>query len=213
MAETFETLKTKILDWLGVDVQRLPEQARGDAINLIQRQVMRNHDLRYGERSDTLALSVNDATYALDTDWRNPLSLWYINPSTGSRIDLVRLSKDEFDIRFPDPSDTGTPSNYAVWGTTLYVGPTPNVGITLNRNWYGYLPDLQNGAPDNTNAFVEQAWDVLFFGALEHTSRYLLEDPRAPMWAERFKELEADLAGEHQREKSSGRVPVSMEPG
>jgi hypothetical protein len=33
------------------------------------------------------------------------------------------------------------------------------------------------------------------------------------MWAEQFRELEGDLAGEHQRERTSGRVPQSREPG
>jgi hypothetical protein len=213
MAESFESLKAKMADWIGADALRLPEAVRGDCINLIQRQVMRNHDLRFGETADTLALISGDRDYPLPSTWRNPLSLWYTNPSTSARIDLVRLSKDEFDARFPSAADTGTPSHYTVWGLILYIGPTPNQNLTLNRNYYQYLPDLINGAPNNTNSFVNEAWDVLFFGALEHASRYLLEDPRAPMWAERFRELEGDLAGEHQRERSSGRVPQSREPG
>jgi hypothetical protein len=204
----FELLKVRIGDWLGADTNRLPEQARGDALNLIQRQVLCNHDLRYGEVNDTLTLQAGVPTYALPTEWRWVLSLGYTNPSTGSRIDLIRLSKEAFDIRYPDPTDTGPPRHYAIWETVLYIGPTPDQNLTLNRNWYRYLPDLENGAPNNTNAFVEQAWDVLFFGALAHISRYMLEDSRAPMWEEKFMELEADLAGEHEREKRPGRVPI-----
>lgn len=213
MVETFETLKDKIGDWLGVDILRAPEQARGDAINLIQRQVMRNHDLRYGEIEDTLALVTGTRNYSIPDDWRSPLSLWYIHPGTSSRIGLVRLSKDEFDARYPDPAETGTPAHYTVWGTNLSIGPAPDQDLTLTRNYYRYLPDLINGSPDNSNAFVIQAWDVLFFGALAHISKYLLEDPRAPMWEAKFNELESDLAGEHQREKSAGRVPQSRTPG
>lgn len=212
MAETFETLKTRIGDWLGVDTVRLPDAVRGDFLNLIQRRVMRSHDLRFGETTDTLAVAAQDGEYPLPTGWRSPISLWYLNPSTDSRIDLVRLSKDQFDALHPDPAVTGTPANYAVWGDVLYLGPTPEQSFSLNRNYYRLLPDLADGSPDNTNDFVTEAWDVLLFGALEYASKYLLEDQRAPMWEARFTELESDLASEHQREKSTGRIPQNREP-
>jgi hypothetical protein len=206
----FEAQKIKALSLVNPSFRALesrPLRINQQSLNLIQRQVLGNHDLRYGEVNDTLALQDGVPTYALPDDWRWVLSLGYTNPSTQSRIDLIRLSKEAFDIRYPDPTDTGPPRHYAIWETVLYIGPTPDQNLTLNRNWYRYLPDLENGAPNNTNAFVEQASDVLFFGALAHVSRYVLEDPRAPMWEAKFLELEADLAGEHEREKSSGRVP------
>jgi len=213
MPDTFEILKARIGDWIGADALRLPESVRGDCLNFIQRQVMRNHDLRFGETTDTLALVTGDRDYALPSTWRNPLSLWYTNPTTNSRVNLIRISKDEFDVRFPDPTAQGNPGHYAIWAQTLYVGPAPDQALTLNRNYYQFLPDLANGAPANTNTFVAEAPDVLFFGALAHASKYLLEDPRSPMWEAKFMELESDLASEHQREKSSGRVPQSRMPG
>lgn len=213
MAETYETLKSKLGDWVAADIKRLPELVRGDCINFAMREAMRNHDLRFGEISDTIALAAADREYDIPPEWRNPLSLWYVNPATDSKIDLIRLSKDEFDARYPDPTTTGTPRHYAAWGLVLYIGPTPGEALTLNRNYYRFLPDLENGAPDNTNAFVVQAWDVLFFGALARASAYILEDPRAPMWEGQFMKLASQLANEHQREKSSGRVPQSREPG
>lgn len=212
MAETFESLKSKIGDWLGVDTTRLPDSVRGNCINLIQRRVMRNHDLRFGEVFDTLAVASGDHDYTLPTGWRSPLNLWYINPTTSSRVDLTRIPKDRFDATYSDPSDMGTPAHYTIWGSTLYLGPTPDQSFTLNRNWYTYLADLADGSPNNTNEFVVQAWDVLLFGALEEASKYLLEDSRAAVWGTRFAELEADLAGEHQREKSVGRIAQSREP-
>lgn len=214
MAETFETLKARILDWLAADATRLPDAVRGDCINLIQRRVMRNHDLRFGETADTLALVANDHDYNLPVGWRSPLSLWYINPGTDARIDLVRKTKDEFDALYPDPTaGTDTPINYTVWGGLIYFGPTPNQSLTLNLNYYKVLPDLVDGSPNNTNDFVDEAWDVLFYGAMEEACKYLLEDQRAAIYGGKFLELEADLAGEHQREKSSGRVAQSRIPG
>ena len=213
MAETYESLKTKMSDWLGVDTTRLPDAVRGDCINLIQRRVLRQHDLRFGEISSTLAISANDRDYALPTGWRSPLSLWYISPTTAARVALTWRQKDEFDAEHSDPTAGGSPVHYTVWGSLLYVGPTPDISFTLNLNYYRFLPDLVDGSPNNTNAFVEQAWDVLFFGALEEASKYTLEDPRAAIWGGRYYELLSNLVGEHQRSRSAGRVPQSREPG
>ena len=213
MAETFETLKTKQGEWFGVDTVRLPNSVRGDIINLIQRQVMRRHDLRFGETTDTEALTPNNFSYTLPTLWRSPIHLWYINPTTNAYTSLRRRDKDEFDILHPDTTVTGPPLNYTVWGSALIIGPTPEQNITLNRNYYAILTDLADGAPNNTNAFVEQAWEVLHYGGLAHVARYMLEDPRVAVWESKFRELEQDLADEHRREKSTGRIPQSEEPG
>lgn len=213
MAETFETLKAKIRDWLGVDTTRLPDSVCGDCINLVQQRVMRKHDLRFGETADTMAVATNDFDYDLPVGWQSPLDFWYINPTTGSYVQLRRLPKDEFDSTYPDSTKTGTVAHYTVWGNTLYLGPTPERAITLNRNYYKSLPDLADGPPNNTNLFIEQAWDVLFFGALEEATKYGIEDARVAIWAVRFQELELDLVSSHHREKSVGRVAQSEEPG
>ena len=212
MAENFESLKAKILDWLAIDAVRLPDAVRGDILNIVQRQTVRNHDLRFAEISDTMATVASASSYTLPTNWRSPLNLWYISPNTGARVDLGRIPKDEFDTLYPDATKTGSPANYTVWGDLIYLGPTPDAILTVNRNYYGFLTDLADGSPNNTNAFVEEAWDVLLYGALGYACRYLLEDPRAPIWEGRYIELEQDLAREHHREKSAGRIIQSREP-
>ena len=213
MAETFETLKARLANWLDADLVRFPDDVRGDCINFVQRELLRKHDLRFGEAFDTLSLSASIREYALPATWRSPFTFWYESPTSGALIYLDSRTKDEFDALYPDSGDTGDPSDYTIWGTTLYLGPTPGNGITLNRNYYQYLPDLADGAPNNTNSLIDQAWDVVFFGGLEHATKYLIEDARAPMWAARFRELEMTLVSEHRRAKSVGRVAQSQEPG
>lgn len=212
MAETFETLKTKMGEWLAVDTTRLPDSVRGDCINLVKRKVSRNHDLRFNEVDSTIAAGSGDRDYTLPSGWRSPLAIWYINPNTDELVPIVRISKEAFDANYPDPDETGTVTEYAVWGNVLYLGKTPESAFTLHYTAYEFLPDYADGSPNNTDDFMVQAWDVLFFGALEEASKYLMEDARAAIWGTRFAELEADLAGEHQRERSAGRVPQSREP-
>lgn len=213
MAETFETMKTRLGDWMQVDTTRLPDAVRGYVINQVQKRIQRKHDLRFGEIVDTLAVTANDRDYDLPDLWRTPLSLWYINPETDARVDVGRLPKDLFDARYADTTETGTVANYTVWGNVLFLGPTPEVSFTLNRNYYAFLADLADGSPNNTNEFIRKADDVLFFGSLEWITKYLIEDARAPTWAAISQELETDLVSEHQREKSAGRAVQSVEPG
>jgi hypothetical protein len=213
VAETFETLKTQLNDWLGTDLTRFPDSVRGFCVNEVQRRLLRKHDLRFGEITDTLAVSANDGTYDLPSAWRSPLNFWYISPETQSLVSLANLQKDEFDARFPDPSETGTVTHYSIWGQVIYLGATPNQSLTLNRNYFRYLPDLADGSPDNTNPLIEEAADILLFGALAFASRYLIEDPRVNLWEALYADLEADLVSAHQRARSVGRVPQAQEPG
>lgn len=211
MAETYETLIDKMQEWLHVDSVRLPDTAAGLCLNLIQREALRKNDLRFGETEDSFQATAGDREYDLPTGWSRPLSLWFVNPSTESKVDIVRLEKDEFDGIHTEGLTQNTPRHYTIWGSVLLLGPTPDATLTIYRNYYRLLPDLVPGSPGNTNDFVTNAWEVLFFGALAFASQYMLEDPRAPMWQALYMQKLTDLDGEHRREKASGRIPQSRE--
>lgn len=213
MAETFESLKTKIGDWLGADTTRLPTSVRGDLLNMAQREMLRKHDLRFGEVTDTFPTVSGTADYALPTGWKQPFSFWYVDPDTSGVVELAYLSKEVFDGRYPDTTKQAKPVAYTVWGSNIRLGKTPDRVLTITRNYYRVLPDLTDGAPNNENAFTQNAWEVLLWWALLHSTMYTIEDARLPIWAERFRQAETDLVSEHRRAWSSGRVAQSEEPG
>lgn len=203
MARTFEQLKADLADWLGVDEARLSENKRGLLINMAMRDLLRKYDLRFAERVDTFATVGSQAPYDLAADWSRPHVLYYL--SGGAKVDLVKRTKEAFDTLHPDPTVTSaTPTDYTVWGSNLYIGPTPVGVITINRSYFAILTDLADGAPDNENEFTSYAWEVLLFRAIADATRYLIEDPREDIWARRAGELEADLALEHAIAKSTG---------
>lgn len=213
MAETFETIKTKLGDWLDVNTTRLTDAVRGDLINIVQRRIGRNYDLRFFEVSDTFTTVDGTRDYALPARWSRPLSLWYQDPDDSAIVFLTRRDKDEFDNKFPDQTKKAKPSDYTVWAGNIQLGKTPDRVLTINRNYYRILADLADGAGNNENDLTKNAWEVLLFGALVEATEYLIEDPRRSMWLSKFKEIESDLVSEHRRERSAGRIPQNTEPG
>jgi hypothetical protein len=206
----FEDLKSSIGTWLDVDLNRLPNESRGQIINICQRELLRTYDLRFGEVTADIALSDGLAFYTLPSGWSRPYSLWYYS-SGKQNVDY--LTKEEFDIKYPLATVEGAPLHYTVWGNSIFFGPTPNASYTVKANYFKILADLTDGSPGNTNAFVEQAWEVIFFRSLWYASEFMLEDSRAQLWAAKAQMLEAKLAIEHARARSSGRRPVTREAG
>ena len=211
MAKNFGELKTTLGAWFGANAVRLHPDIRGDILNIAQRELCRRLDLRYNEVSDTFSTVANDPTYDLPATWSRPYRLWYLDTETDGRVTVDFLLKEEFDTRFPDPTQTGKPTYYTVWGSSLYLGKTPDRVITMNRDYYAILADL--AADGDTNGLTTNAWEAVLFKALAETSRYGIEDARIPLWKARADELETDLLIEHRRARSSGRRAEASEPG
>ena len=205
-------MKTAIQDWLGTDATRLPDSIRGDCLNIVQYELLSHNELSFGEFSDTFSTVVATRGYVLPTGWVQPHTLWYINPDTTSVVFLRYLDKERFDLNFPDSAKTGKPSAYTVWGQQIQLGKTPDVVVTVNRNYFRTLADLADGAPNNENDLTKNAWQVLLYGGLKESERFGIEDARLPQWTARYNELKDALVTQHARARTSGRRPQSREP-
>jgi hypothetical protein len=207
----FEEMKAAMGSWLDTDLNRLPNETRGQIINICQKELLRKYDLRFAESSAIISTTNGIPGYNLPTGWSRPYSLWFL--SSGQKIDINFLTKEEFDIKYPDDTSTGTPKNYTVWGDEIILGPTPNDTLSIKAFYYALLPDLTDGSPGNTNEFIANAWEVLFFRALWYATEFMVEDARGPIWERKAVMLENNLFLEHARARSSGRRPVNRDPG
>lgn len=213
MAKSFTQIKASIIDWLNIeDVARLSDSAQGDIVNIVMRRTCRLHDLSYNEISDTFATVASQQNYALPTQWSRPHTLWYLNTATSSIVYLESLSKEKFDLNFPDSTKTAKPSAYTVWGGNIQLGPTPSEIITINRNYYAILADLVTSS-NETNAFTNGAWEILLFLSLVEATQYGIEDDRVGLWQAKADGMLRELVIEHARAKSVGHRSVSEEPG
>ena len=210
MAEDFVSLKAKLGEWLRVSTTRLSDANRGDMINMAQRELLRRYELSFGELSDTFETEVGEPSYAFPSGFKQPRELWYAEDSAKHIIDY--LPKGEFDAWYPDPSETGAPCHFTWWGQTLYLGKTPDRVLTIYRDYDGYLPDLSDTPPNNTNALLESEWEVVFYRALTYATMFTIEDARLPIWEARAAALESDLVRQFRRARSAARVAQGRIP-
>jgi hypothetical protein len=207
---TFGELKAKIGDWLSASTARLSDTVRGDLINMQQRELLRLHDLRFGEFVEEDATSpagVRGST--LPANFSRPILLWRLGEDFAPLKQIQEF--DSFIARYPDASKTGTPGHYLIVGNEIWFGPTPATLFAYKRSYYGTLPDMT--ADGDSNQFTIQAWEVLLWGALVFATKYMIEDTRAPVFQENFDRTLSQLLTEHSRARSSAGELVSREPG
>ena len=210
---TFTEIKGFIGDWLNLDTVRLPDTVRGIIVNVAARRILRNSELRYGETSDTFPTVNGTYDYVYPSGWSKPIRLWYIHPTTSNVVTLTyQPSKAEFDRLFPDVTKKDLPTHYTVWGTKIRLGKTPDQAVTINRDFYKILADLVTTS-NETNAFTDEAWEVLLFSCFEYAERYGIRDERIPAWGALGKQMLEELVAEHARARSLGTRGQSQEPG
>lgn len=208
---TYGELKAKVGDWLSAGTARLPDSVRGDLINMQQRELLRLHDLRFGEISTTFATVTNTREVTLPATFSRPLKLWYLD-STGGLVAVNQIPEiDVFLRRYPDPTKTGSPKHFTIFGNQLWLGPTPGSVQTINLAYYAVLADLASDG--DSNDFTIRAWEVLLWGALAFATKYMIEDARAPVFQENFERTLSQLLTEHSRARTSAGELVSQEPG
>ena len=211
----FTDIKGYLGDWLGSDTTELPDSVRGIIVNITARQILRNNELRFGETSDTFLTIASPVTpdYTYPTGWSKPYSLWYVHPTTLNPVYLTyEPSKAEFDVKFPDTTETDLPTHYTIWGNKIRLGKSPDRILTINRNYYKILADLVTTS-NETNAFTDEAWEVLLFNCFEFAELYGVEDERIPRWVAKGRKMLDDLVSEHARARSIPTRGQSREPG
>jgi hypothetical protein len=212
VAETFTTIAADVGDWLGANAARLPTAKAGKVINMVQREFLRSNDVRFGEYNDTFPTVIGQRGYDLPAGFSRPFELYYID-SDGSQRTLNWMPEvDRFLQRYPNPAKTGDPVDFTTWGNQFLLGPTPSSVRTVYRFYYRTLPDLIDGAPNNTNDLVDKAPDLLLWGALAFATTYLFEDSRSGVYQANFDRVKAEVLFEHARAKSSAGVLQSSEP-
>lgn len=117
---------------------------------------------------------VRQEDYPLPTNLMHLIHPVRLLEGTGSNdhgYPLEYLTKEEYDIRYPNPNrttptDTGKPTCYTVFSRSILVGPIPDLATYLLEINWGKRPVDQSATTDTTNLGSE--WDeVLKFGTLE----------------------------------------------
>jgi hypothetical protein len=108
--------------------------------------------------------SQNNKYLTVPTDWLANYSLAIIDPVSGEYSYL--LNKDVAYIReaFPSPTDTGTPTHYAMFDQDSYIlGPTPDQNYNVELHYFYYPESITTAS---TSWLGDNFDSVLLYGAL-----------------------------------------------
>jgi hypothetical protein len=206
----FGELKTAIGTWLDKDTNALPDAVRGQIVNMVIQEYCRRFDLRFNEYSADVNAVAGTAYSTLPTGYSRPLLMYYLD-TDGNKVDVDYLPREEFIIKYPDPTNTGAVKYYTVWAGKIWWGPTPDTSRTIKFDIYRFLPDLT--VEEGTNDFTVYVWPLLLFRSCCLASIFGIEDMRMATWQSEYMKLENQLVIEHSRANSVGRRPVSRDYG
>lgn len=166
----FQSLRTSVFDLLGrpqlldpngVDVTQVRIK---EAINEALRFIQRVAPSRAIEKFATLNFGVGVQKVALPSDYREVISVVKDgNPLTKGDFELMLRAYG---------NQQGTPVNYSILGTDIYLFPTPSSNVTITLYYRCWLPDLVNDT--DTNWYTVNAPDAIRFKAAAILARRLV---------------------------------------
>lgn len=209
---TFQQLKDGLADWIATTTTspRWSDTTRGIMVNRAIGYITARYDLRFNEAVDFISMVAGTPSYPLSTGFSRPFFAQYLDPVTSQARRLDNMTKDQFNLTFPDPTQTALPTAYSVYGSQLFIGKTPSTAFTLSFYYYNIPPELIN--PADSNSMTLGCWEAVFDRALVETADYLMDDDRMDVWLRRWRETEMRLVQEHTRSRSTGLIPQSIEP-
>jgi hypothetical protein len=174
----YTELKTAVEDYTensfsATDFATMTKLAEQRIYNAVQLPALR--------RNVTGTLTTGNQYLSAPTDFLSVFSLAVID---GSGNYEYLLDKDVNFIRsaFPNPSTTGTPKYYAIFGPrsddadelTFILGPTPSVGLTAELHYFYYPESI---VTSNTSWLGDNFDSVLFNAVMVEAARFMKEEP------------------------------------
>lgn len=180
---TYSDLKTAVADWLNKSnlTTRIP-----DFIALTEKRL--NRLIRSDETTtSTLVTVAGTATVALPAGTLGVLSLIL---ETDPATVLAQVTYASLRARHP-VNGTGRPCEFAIYGSTIQLGPTPDAAYNLTLVAKSAIAPLSDA--NATNYWLEEVPDLLLYGALMEAEPYLANDARVALWESAFQRKLAEF--------------------
>ncbi len=174
--DTFEKVVQKVADTLGRSdlLGEIP-----DWITLVEKEMARDIPLRDSEFVEQFAFNDDNEEF-IDLPI-NLLQLRHMRIDTNSpySIDIVGIVKLN-DIR-TNGSGGSLPFAGAHVGNRLYLAPTPKTDDKYTLTYRGTPVLLSHENP--SNRILQDAPDLVYYGALLHSAPFIGDDARVQLWA------------------------------
>lgn len=193
---TYSELKTAIGNWLARNdlTAYIP-----DLITLAEARIYR--ELRVRQMETSLSASISSGVIAVPSGYQE-MKFAYVDGSPAKP--LVRVSLEELYNQYPTRSSDGKPFMYARNGANFEFGPYPDSAYTIKGVYYKQLDALSDGNP--TNWLLDDAPDLILFGALLEAEVFIMDDQRLPIWGAKYQNAKLQLQRADNSESASGSV-------
>jgi hypothetical protein len=197
---TYSELKASIGNWLNRDdlTAVIP-----DFIVLAEQQMAR--DIRHWRQEKRIETTLDERYEDLPNDFLAAIEL-----STDNNRRLTLISTAEMQDRKEATSTAGTPQYYRFTADQIEFFPVPAASstATLSMQYYARIPALSDSNPSNW--VLTYAADAYLYGALIHSSPYLLDDQRVAIWAGMYQAAIEGLRRDNDGAKYGGPLKMGM---
>lgn len=178
----YSSLVTAVQDYVEnvfstTDIDTIIRQAEQRIYNSVQLPNLR--------KNVTGATVANNKYLSCPNDFLSPYSMAVVDPTTNEYLYL--LNKDVNFIReaYPNPSSTGKPRHYAIFGPTVssgtitnelsfILGPTPDLGYVVELHYYYYPESIVTA----NNTWLSENFDsALLYGSIREAYIFLKGEP------------------------------------
>jgi len=189
---TYADLQTAVTNWLHrADLTSIIP----DLILLGEIRIFR--EVRCKPMESALSVTISSGVATVPSDYLE-LKNAYISGSTVSP--LRRGTSDYIYTRYPTRSSDAKPRYIAREGSNFIFGPYPDSGYTVAGIYYASPTSIQSSA----NALFVAYPDLYLFAALCEAAPYLLEDPRVPLWEQKYASIKESIRQKEFMEDGSG---------
>lgn len=174
---TYADLQASVADWLHrTDLTTIIP----DFITLAEKRINGDLDARMQDTVATLTTSASSATVAMPTDLIGLRSLTLLS---SPNVTLDYLTPDQFNTQYASAT-TQKPQSFAVIGSAIYLGPTPDAVYNVQCIYKAAVPALSLG----TNWLITNFPNVYLMASLCEAARYKVDDARIPVWEAAYAE-------------------------
>ena len=200
---SYTSLKSAVADWIDRD------DMTTQIVTMIGLMEARLYSvLRVRDMETALSETIASGTITLPSDFLEFKSL-YINSSP---IQALELKPADWILRYyPTRSSSGKPIYAATDANTLIFGPYPDSAYVVAGTYYARPTALSTS--NETNWLTSDWPDLLLYGTLLHTSMFLGDDDRLPIWEAGYREALGRITGADGHERFSRTVPLKVVAG
>ena len=192
---TYAELKTAVANWLDRDdlTDRIPE-----FIALAEARLNRVLRLRSMEAKYTANTVAAQRNLALPTGYIQ-MRNFQVNSSPLTTLSYVT---PEIYDRLWGGSTSGTPKFYTILANEISFGPTPATVMEVEMLFYKKFDNLSSST--TTNWLIINAPDIYLYGSMLEAEPFIMNDERAPLWAQALQQGITDLQEQDNKDRHSG---------